>query len=290
MPGDLVVGDLAYDAWARTKLDTPPALDARALPAAYLEFAENALSLAGAGSSAAGEFPKFTARRALAGAATPHVIVKFSGAGQAAGERRWADLLVCEHLALQAAMMLPGVAGARSRIVEAGGRTFIEVERFDRVGAFGRLPTCSLDDIVPAFLGASTTAWPELAARLQGLGLVTAGDVRGVTRLWWYGRMIANTDMHLGNLSFHVHAQGLSLAPVYDMLPMHYAPLPGGEVPRRSFDVVPPRPAEQAAWQEAARAAAVFWSTAASDPRISEAFREIAHDHAARVGDALSRV
>jgi hypothetical protein len=96
--------------------------------------------------------------------------------------------------------------------------------------------------------------------------------------------------MHLGNLSFHVEARHLRLTPTYDMLPMHYAPLPGGEVPQRTFDVVPPRPREQRVWQEAAHAAADFWSTAADDARISEPFRAVAASNAARVRDVASRL
>jgi hypothetical protein len=290
MPGNLIVGDLAYDRWAHSKLEAADPVRPAALRRTYLEYAEEALSTAGVGSSAAGEFPKFTALRALDGATTPHVIVKFSGAGESAAERRWADLLVCEHLALQAANTLRGVAGARSRIVQAGGRTFIEVERFDRVGPFGRLPTCSMDEIAPTFLDAASTAWPELTSRLHQLQLVTEEDLFAVSRLWWYGRLIANTDMHLGNLSFHVEARRFRLTPTYDMLPMLYAPLPGGEVPRRTFGVVPPRPTEQGVWQEAAHAAADFWTTAAGDARISEHFRAVAANNAARVRDVASRL
>ena len=79
-------------------------------------------------------------------AGTPRVQVTFSGGGSAA-EQRWADLLVCEHLALQALAMLPGLAAAPSAIVvQHAGRTLLEVERFDRHGLWGRSPLVSLGD------------------------------------------------------------------------------------------------------------------------------------------------
>jgi hypothetical protein len=41
-----------------------------------------------------------------------------------------------------------------------------------------------------------------------------------------------------------------------------------------------PLPGEQAAWQVAARAALVFWQTAAEDPRISAGFRQVCEGNA----------
>lgn len=63
-------------------------------------------------------------------------------------------------------------------------------------------------------------------------GLIDADTHAQVSRLWWFGRLIANTDMHDGNLAFK---PGLKLAPVYDMLPMGYAPVRGMELPLRGF-------------------------------------------------------
>jgi hypothetical protein len=97
---------------------------------AFLVLAEQAVGAGVAGSSAAGEFPKFTAAREFERSATPHIIVKFSAADDSPAVRRWADLLVCEPLALECARRLPGVESARSRIVQYGGRTFLEVERY----------------------------------------------------------------------------------------------------------------------------------------------------------------
>ena len=211
----------------------------------------------------------------MTGSATPHVLVKFSGTERSAAVRRWSDLLVCEHLASLHAAAMPGVACARSRVLVHGGRTFLEVERFDRHGAFGRSPLCALDVLNAEMIGESSMEWPRLTARLAALGLVTPEDELRVQHLWWFGRLIGNTDMHTGNLSF-CPAQGrLVLAPLYDMLPMRYAPLAGGEVPERALSPVLPLPPQRAVWLAACAAAIAFWRAAAVDSRIGEDFRPV---------------
>jgi serine/threonine protein kinase HipA of HipAB toxin-antitoxin module len=135
---------------------------------------------------------------------------------------------------------MPGVSAARSRIVRSAGRTFLEVERFDRHGRPGRSALICLATLDAALLGESTSDWTRLGARLAGAGLNYADDLERIHRLWWFGKLIANTDLHNDNLSF-VPQGGFKLAPVYDMLPMLYAPLPGGEVPSRKF-APPPAP------------------------------------------------
>jgi len=196
---------------------------------------------------------------------------------------------VCEHLALECVRLLPGVEAARSRVLEHAGRTFLETERFDRVGRHGRLAMCGLDAIDPAFVGSRDSAWPAVAARLQQQGLLDGIGHAAIEHLWWFGRLIANTDMHLGNVSFFAEGT-LRLAPAYDMLPMAYAPLAGGEVPPRSFDPALPQPAQRAVWQVAAAAALAFWTAAAADIRIGASFRAICGDNARRLQDVAGRV
>jgi hypothetical protein len=62
---------------------------------------------------------------------------------------------------------------------------------------------------------------------------------------------------------------------VYDMLPMQYAPLSGGEVPPSQFMPALPSPNQIAAWKIAYTAAVFFWESAIKDGRISVSFREI---------------
>jgi hypothetical protein len=65
------------------------------------------------------------------------------------------------------------------------------------------------------------------------------------------------------------------VAPVYDMLPMAYAPLAGGEIPKTVYAPGLPTPKDRGAWLAASRAALAFWAAAAMDARISSRFRTV---------------
>ena len=79
--------------------------------------------------------------------------------------------------------------------------------------------------------------------------------------------------MHKGNLSF-VPALPMRVAPVYDMLPMMYAPLAGGELPTPQYTPALPTPQVRGLWLEACAAALAFWLSASVDERISAGFRK----------------
>lgn len=297
-PGNLIVGEAACRAWLDQVQRHRQAPELHgwaedALAQAYPRLAEQALAHGVAGSSAGGEFPKFTAlRRDVA----QHVLVKFSGSDGAAGSQRWSDLLVCEHLAAQVVQEQLGIRAAASRILLAEGRTFLEVQRFDRHGLFGRSGLVSWAALDGAFFGTAGRPWGEAGRRLVERGWLSAQEAEQLIRLWHFGLLIGNSDMHDGNLSFQLvkemiigsdapggaphgvgtaHSPCLRVAPVYDMLPMRYAPVPGMELLSQSMTPRLPLPGEQAAWQEAARAATVFWQAAAEDPRISAGFRQV---------------
>jgi len=119
---------------------------------------------------------------------------------------------------------------------------------------------------------------------------LSPADAASIGRLWWFGRLIANGDMHLGNCAFRVANGQLTLAPAYDMVPMDYAPLPGGELPTKVWQPPLPLPGERAIWLEACRQALVFWSAAAGDRRISDPLREVFRDNANRLENAAGRV
>lgn len=276
-PGDLILGETAY----HLHLETRRTAEARRLAdderqRAYPELAAQALAHGVAGSSAGGEFPKFTADR-LKGGSPVAVIVKFSGADDSAAVRRWSDLLVCEHLALESLERELAIPAATSEILHYAGRTFLEVDRFDRVGSSGRIPVCTLGSLDDALLGRRGEPWPRLAAALHRKGWLAAAAVDRVELLWWFGRLIANSDMHEGNLAFH---PGLELARAYDMLPMQYAPLRGGEVPPTTYAPPLPLPQEETVWRRAAGAAHGYWLRCAADPRVSAGFRAICADNA----------
>ena len=154
---------------------------------------------------------------------------------------------------------------------------FLEVERFDRHGAFGRSAVCTWAAIEAAMFGMAGASWIEGGKRLLKEGLISVQTLRQITVLWHFGKLIANTDMHEGNLAFRPlkNKMMFELAPAYDMLPMHYAPLRGVELPARTFTPQLPLPSELEAWVIAAKAAEKFWQRAAGDQRISADFRAI---------------
>jgi hypothetical protein len=271
LPGNYIVGEPAYRRFLADQQASPPFVPDADMERTYLAQAQDALQFGDAGSSAGGEFPKFTQRRLIDGVPT-HVIVKFSGAGDAPGTQRWSDLLVCEHLALETVAQHLHIAAATSRLYHAGGRTFLEVQRFDRHGAFGRSGVCSWAAINHALFALPGKPWTAGAAALHQQAFITDDTARDIARIWHFGQLIGNTDMHDGNLAFQ---PGLVLAPVYDMLPMLYAPVTGVELPQRTFSPGLPLPVELSTWRESAGAALVFWQLASQDKRISTDFRRI---------------
>ncbi len=292
--GDLLLGEPACRRWLSQVQHLQQAASGQAaaglhedeLAEAYPRLAAQALALGVAGSSAGGEFPKFTTLRQMADGTQQHVLVKFSGADQSPGTERWADLLICEHLAGLALQEHLGIASARSRVHVYAGRVFLEVDRFDRHGALGRSPMVSWFSLNNSFVGAAGRPWAEAVRPLAKKGWVSPEDVERILRVWLFGQLIANTDMHDGNLSFiptgqRATAPGFQIAPIYDMLPMAYAPVRGVELPPRQYQPQLPLPAHASAWQDAARAALAFWEMAAGDGRVSEGFRAVCHENAA---------
>ncbi|HEY0954629.1 MAG TPA: type II toxin-antitoxin system HipA family toxin YjjJ [Roseateles sp.] len=284
LPGELLVGDAALRRLLDARLATPAPLGPDELPAAYAELAAQAMEGALPGSSAGGEFPKFTAARELAGMVTPHCVVKFSGADDSATVQRWRDLLVCEHLAAQAL----GEQAARTRLLVHGGRHFLESERFDRIGAHGRRGVVSLESVNAGLVGKTGDDWATVARALAAQGRLSTADAERVAARQLFGQLIGNSDMHGGNLGFFCSDQAFSLAPSYDQLPMRYAPLPGGEVLSPPLAPALPMPAERARWQQVAPQALGFWQAAAADARISPTFRQLCAGNAAALQHALT--
>ncbi len=296
LPGDLIVGEAACRLWlaqvqAFRSGEATPAVADRAVAKTYPALAEAALTHGTAGSSAGGEFPKFTALRRFQDDRLQPVLVKFSGSDDAPGTRRWADLLVCEHLAGEVVRAELGIEAACSRIYTAGGRTFLEVDRFDRHGPLGRSPLMSWSSLNAALVGAAGRPWADGVAPLQAAGWLAAEALDAVRTVWLFGLLIGNTDMHDGNLSFCPSLESptptLALAPIYDMLPMLYAPVRGVELPTRLYQPRLPLPAESAAWQRAAPAAHRFWQLASRDRRISAPFRQLCADNAVTLARLL---
>ncbi|MGJ7579516.1 type II toxin-antitoxin system HipA family toxin YjjJ [Variovorax sp. RHLX14] len=290
VPGDLLVGAQACRLWLDNVQQTKAGMALPGLPdsrvaEAYPKFAVRALELGVAGSSAGGEFPKFPVLRQRSDGTQQQVLVKFSGSDDSPGTRRWADLLVCEHLAGRALQETTGIGCANTKIHVHAGRTFLEVERFDRHGALGRSPMVSWLSLNGTFVGDAGRPWAEAVRPLVQKGWLSTDEVGRILRTWLFGQLIGNTDMHDGNLSFipvtNAGGTAFAVAPIYDMLPMTYAPVRGVELPPRSYVPRLPMPTEEAAWQDAAAAALVFWAMAAGDERIGAGFRHTCSDNEA---------
>jgi hypothetical protein len=169
------------------------------------------------------------------------VVVKFTDALPSPARRRWADLLVCEHLALET-LRLHGHAAALTEVLHAEGRVFLEVTRFDRRTARPSLPPdahqLAARDWYRAFIGCETTHASYLAADALPLGAVPAHDL--VPALW---------------------------APVNGALPGQALVLPRLPPPERPH------------WEPMLAAAADFWTRVAADSRVSSGFRALAEQN-----------
>jgi len=124
LPGDLILGEVPLEAFQQTRARDSEWLRASASAAAYPGLAQAALEGAVPGSSAGGEFPKFTVA-IDAGGIVRHAIVKFSPADESPSARRWSDLLIAEHHSGPALSNI-GVPATASRVVTARGRTTLK--------------------------------------------------------------------------------------------------------------------------------------------------------------------
>jgi hypothetical protein len=276
--GNLVIGEESIDRYLRSTQRRDLGIPEDDRQQSYANLANAAMAGDPAGSSAGGEQPKFAAVLKDGGECR-HVLVKFSPALVSLEGQRWADLLHCEHLALEV-VREAGIAAASSRILEADNRVFLEVDRFDRIGTFGRTSIFSLRAIDSEYVGAGDD-WARCAGGLLRVGVISPEDARRMRWLKVFGNLIGNTDMHLGNLSFiRLQSKFYTLAPVYDMLPMLYRPV-SGETPPREF--APQAQAMDVAdvWPEALQHALRFWARASDAAGVSGEFRQICRDNLA---------
>jgi DNA-binding transcriptional ArsR family regulator len=288
MPGDLVAGEASLERALQHALAPDDIVDLQDRAQRYPALAEAALRGEVPGSSAAGERPKF-----LATLSEPDglrsVLVKFSDRNTTPAGQRWADLLRCEKLAGDA-LRAHGLPAAHADIVQADGRTFMQSTRFDRTPTLGRLGFVSLAALDAAFYGHAGVAWWRLATTLQRDRWITADDAQRMRTIGLFGALIANSDMHLGNVALMLKDDApLALAPTYDMLPMQFIPAASGEIVARDYLVTLPLPEHLAEWQSAATAAQDFWQRVQNEPAISEGFRSIAASAAIAINRARER-
>ena len=230
--GDDLPGNFKFGDQARLRVRSKP------VPVSdedYPALADGVMAGAVPGSSAGGEQPKFTA---FNGQRASHVIVKFSPREDHDLARRQRDILITEYHAAKTIhnRLFPA---AETRLMEMGKRLFLETRRFDRSGEYGRRSMVSLQAVDAEFTGIGTN-WPQVAHALFKKKLMSEQDALNAEALWQFGRLINNTDMHLGNLSLSLEGEVFRLLPLYDMCSMGFAPKSGGEV--QPFVFVPQIP------------------------------------------------
>lgn len=236
-------------------------------------------------SSAAGERPKFVSNVVQDDETIKPVIVKFVQLIEGnPTTHRWADLLVAEEVAL-ATLRKFRHSSVECLIISHNQLRFLESTRFDRTPQGGRIGVFALDALDMAYVGSDQRGWLAGALPLHAQGMIDADDIETIRLLDAFGRLIGNDDMHHGNLSFFAEPESerLKLAPVYDMLPMHYRPSPTGLTHDRPFALPQPDRAYPVLWKKAGAMAAAFWTAAAADPRLSADFAAICAGNVERI-------
>ena len=279
--GGWLVGEENYQRWLSTT--SVQAIPAGQKPQIYARLSREALAGEIVGSSAGGEQPKFSCfSRTASGDA--HVLVKFTAPQISAVSLRWGDLLRSEAIALST-LARAGIAASEAVALQGeNDQLFLEAKRFDCEGVTGRRAIVSLEAVQSEFVTASGS-WPHTVDKLVSAGVVEPSAAGRVEKIWAFGRLIGNSDMHAGNLSFYYSGFPLSLAPVYDMLPMAFAPSSMGMMREEPCEIRFDSTVSRQAWAFALPLATQFWEQVMADPRISENFRQIAGGMKARLGD-----
>lgn len=207
-----------------------------------------------------GEQPKFCCEVEQHGPC----IVKF------AETERQADLLIAENIALSV-LNDAGILAAKTTLFRAGHYQFLVIRRFDCIGS-ERKGVVSLKALDLEFIGSRDQRWPVIARQLAEQGVIMTSALPTIQLLFCFGRLIANSDMHSGNLSFFYDGQmPCALAPAYDQLPMAYA-FGKQHISQITVDTDLPG----CAWAQALPLALRFWQTLAEQPLLSKSFRNIA--------------
>jgi hypothetical protein len=212
--------------------------------AIYAERAAQVLDGVMVGASADGEQPKFTAVVNDGVGYPPRaVLVKFSPPlTNDPAAQRWGDIMITEGIAAQV-MMAHGVHAAPTQVWKHDDRIWLETDRFDRIGDHGHRGMASLRSLAQTFgyMGPQN-GWVGAVEHLERRGAVDEQQLARARQLASIGHLLANTDMHMGNLSFLLSGDReplLTVAPAYDMTPMRWVPAPNGNVPALVSEPLP---------------------------------------------------
>ena len=274
--GNIIVGEESLARYLNFSREHPEPLPMDSRLWTYPQLAQNTLAGKPDSAQLGGEQPKFSA--CIDDHGTPcHMLVKFSPASESHESRRYADLLICEHLAMEA-IRVAGLSAARSRLLVAGNQVFLCIKRFDRRGLLGRLPIISLRAL-HARIHAPCDNWIDAAIRLEKHRLIVPNEARKLRWLTIFSNFIGNTNQHFGNISLIPHQKDSYIfAPFYGTRPTLYEPV-AGEIPQRLFTPPPIRNEVLKERQGALEAAIFFWKSAAIDQRISPGFRQICYEN-----------
>ncbi len=132
----------------------------------------------------------------------------------------------------------------------------------------------SLEAVNAEFIG-QQLPWPDALRELQRQQRLEEGSQQRGTLQWAFGRLIANSDMHAGNLSFFTERHTFRLTPAYDMLPMALAPNAQGHM-RDEVKLTLDFSLSGAVWRAASVMAQDYWLSITADEQFSAGFRQIA--------------
>jgi len=280
--GNVIIGEEAVGRFIQSALNEISPIAFANQATEFERLAQEATEGQPAGSSAGGERPKFTAWVQTA-EGPRQMIVKFSPPLSSEVGQRWSDLLTCEGIAA-GVLLEAGIAAPRCEMVRTERRSYLMVERFDRIGARGRRGVVSLSAIHD-YLHGQRDNYTNAASRLQRSGTIPPDDAAKMRLIHCFGMLIGNTDMHYGNVSFFLDADGrFRLTPIYDMLPMFYAPM-SDQLVERKFAPATLATEAMSAWHQAYQLAGTFWRRVVEDPQISGGFKAITRANEQTIGE-----
>jgi hypothetical protein len=279
--GAVLFGDGALAAWREASSQAGLPDDAAHVLRHYDELAARVMQGTVAGSSADGEQPKFSTRVITPDLTVRDVLVKFSPPRDTPFGERWNDLLRAEaHTS--AVLSEAGFAVPHTRVLSSSTRTYLESARIDRTGPNGRRHLLPLSAVHRAFIADGQLNWPDTVRRLVVQKRLLPDALITTQTLFAFGHLIGNSDMHFGNLGVIAANPTMlgrgqfSLAPIYDMLPMRFAPAAHETFGLTTFVPAIAGVIPHHIHQHALALAVEFWTRCAQDQASSKAWRALA--------------